>query len=72
MAVSLDTVKSDWKIFVEKNNLNWFNVCDTQGWNGKAAIEYYIYATPAMFLVDEKGLLIKIVNDIEELNKYLK
>jgi thiol-disulfide isomerase/thioredoxin len=52
VAVSLDTIGSDWKEAIEKNNYIFLNGCDLKGWNGKAARDYYLYATPTMFLLD--------------------
>ncbi|PKL82588.1 MAG: hypothetical protein CVV24_09290 [Ignavibacteriae bacterium HGW-Ignavibacteriae-3] len=54
LAVSLDEKKEDWINFVKKNKLDWLNVSDLKGWNSKAASDYFIYATPTMFLVNNK------------------
>lgn len=62
LAVSMDTSRTDWLNFVRENNLNWLNVSDLKGWDGKAAEEYYVYATPTMFLVDRNMKLIKLVD----------
>lgn len=70
VAISLDTIKSDWQNFVNDNNLNWINVCDLKGWDGKTAIEYHIYATPTTFLVDKNRNLQKIITDFEDLKTY--
>ena len=50
VAISIDTLKSEWQNFVNINNLTWINVSDLNGWNGNAALDYYLYATPTMFL----------------------
>lgn len=71
VAVSLDTIKTDWQNFVNNNIPDWINVSDLKGWDGQTANDYYIYATPTMFLVDGRGILIKIIKDIDELKKYL-
>jgi peroxiredoxin len=52
IAVSIDTLRTDWLNFVRTNNLNWINVSDLKGWDGQAVVDYYIYATPTMFLID--------------------
>jgi peroxiredoxin len=69
-AVSLDTSKSDWLNYIEKNNYNWINISDLKGGYGKAVRDYKIYATPAMFLVNNKKELIAIPANIEDLKKY--
>ena len=54
LAISIDTSKSDWQNFIKNEGLDeWMNVCDLKGWEGKAAVDYFIYATPTMFLVDK-------------------
>lgn len=72
VAVSIDTSRSDWLNFIKANNFSWINVCDTEGWDGKAAKDYYIYATPTMFLIDKNKELIKIINELEELKDFFK
>lgn len=70
LAVSLDEKRGEWIKFIKDNNLNWLNVSDLKGWNGKAAKNYYIYATPTMFLIDKNRKIIAkplIVKDIEKL-----
>jgi peroxiredoxin len=69
-AISMDTNKSDWLNYIRKNNYNWINVSDLKGGYGKAVRDYKIYATPAMFLVNDKKELIAIPANIESLKKY--
>jgi len=69
LAVSIDTSKSDWLNFVKTNNLDWINVSDLKGWGGKAVQDYYIYATPTMFLVDKNLKLIGMPKSVEELSE---
>jgi thiol-disulfide isomerase/thioredoxin len=67
LAVSIDTSRTDWLRFIRTNNLNWINVSDLKTWNGKAASDYYLYATPTMFLIDQSKKLIQNSPSIEEL-----
>lgn len=60
LAVSIDTSKTEWNAFLKEEKLNWLNGSDLKGFNGKAADDYNIYATPTMFLLDkEKKILAK-------------
>jgi thiol-disulfide isomerase/thioredoxin len=68
-AVSIDTSKTDWLNFVRTYNLNWLNVSDLKGWEGRAAIDYNIYAAPTMFLIDNQLRLISKPSSIEELDR---
>jgi len=67
IAASIDTSKIDWLKFIRINNLDWINVSDIKGWDGKAATDYFIYATPTMFLVDKEKKLVGMPKTIEEL-----
>jgi hypothetical protein len=49
----LDENRNAWQEYIKTNGYNWINVNDTSGWSSKAARDYYIYATPTMFLVDK-------------------
>ena len=68
VAVSLDTDKGEWKNFVDKNRLDFINVSDLKSWDGAAANEYFIYATPTMFLLDKQKRIIAKPLTIGELD----
>ena len=67
VAVSIDTSRTDWLNFVRTNKLSWINISDQEGWNCKAALDYYIYATPTMFLIDKGKKLINIPKNYQDL-----
>ena len=67
IAVSIDTSKTDWLNFVRTYNLSWINVSDLKGWDGKAVLDYYIYATPAMFLVDKEKMMLGLPKNLDEI-----
>jgi thiol-disulfide isomerase/thioredoxin len=52
MAVSIDTSKTAWQNMVTDNNLQWINCSEPSGWDGKVAMDYNLYATPTMFILD--------------------
>ncbi len=72
LAVSIDTSKTDWLNFIRNNNLNWLNVCDLKGWDGKAAADYYLYATPTMFLINKERKILLTSPSIKELADWFK
>ena len=53
LAVSIDEKRKEWEKVVADFNMNWLNVSDLKGWNGKTTEDYFIYATPTMFFVDK-------------------
>ncbi len=67
LAISIDTSRTDWLNFVISNNLNWLNVSDLKGWEGQAVSDYYIYATPTMFLIDKDKKLIGLPGTVENI-----
>jgi len=71
LTISIDTSKTDWLNFIRTNKLDWLNVSDLKGWDGKSVLDYNIYATPTMFLIDREKKLIKVITEIEELKKLL-
>jgi thiol-disulfide isomerase/thioredoxin len=70
LAISIDTSRTDWLNFFRNNNLDWLNVSDLKGWNGNAASDYYLYATPTLFLIDQNKKLILNSPSIEELKNW--
>jgi len=70
LAISIDTSRTDWLNFVNQKKLDWFNVSDLKGWEGQAALDYYIYATPTMFLVDKNMQLIGLPKTVEEFRAF--
>jgi len=72
MAVSIDTTRADWLNFVKTNDLNWLNVSDLEGWDGQAVLDYYIYATPTMFLVDKDRKVIVMPKNFEEILRMVR
>lgn len=72
IAVSLDNKKEDWVSFVNSNCPSLINVSDLKGWEGKAAGDYFIYATPKMFLVDKTKKILSKPMTFEDVRKYLE
>jgi peroxiredoxin len=71
VAVSLDNKREDWLSFIKKYTLTWYNVSDLKGWDSKVTSEYYIYATPTMFLINKEGKIITKPITFSELLPYL-
>lgn len=71
VAISLDEVKADWISFITDNNLDWINVSDIKGWDSKSAKDYYIYATPTMFLLNKHKTILGKPITLNELSDLL-
>jgi thiol-disulfide isomerase/thioredoxin len=72
VAVSIDTSKTDLINFISSLELDWINIADLKGWNGEAAKDYFIYATPTMFLIDQDRKLIAKPTSINELEQWFE
>lgn len=59
--ISLDTEKDKYAAFTK--DFPWINSCDYQKWDSKAVRDYYVFATPTMFLLDANNtILVKPVS----------
>jgi peroxiredoxin len=67
-SIALDTNRKDWTDFITNNKLSFINVSDLKGWDGKAATDYFIYATPTMFMIDQQLRIISKPVSLEEVN----
>jgi len=67
LAVSLDSVGTEWKKSIETNGYSFLQGCDLKGWNGKAAGDYFVYATPSLFLLDRNRKILAKPMSFEEL-----
>ena len=72
LAISLDGKKEDWVKFVKDNKLNFININDPNGWDGDLASDYFIYATPTMFLLDSEKRIIGKPTNYNEILAYFK
>lgn len=68
-AISLDSKKEDWLEFIKTNCPSLINISDLKGWDGETAANYFIYATPTMFMVDRDMKIIGKPMTFEDVNK---
>lgn len=72
-AVSIDSSKTEWQNIIQMNNFPWINCIEQGGWEGKAAADYNLYATPTMFILDNnREILAKPVTFYEFLKDLRK
>ncbi len=72
VSISIDTSKTELINFEQTFNPPWKTLVDLNGWDGKAAIDYGIHATPTLFLLDKNKKIIANIDTIRELKKKLK
>lgn len=71
LGVSLDENEDDWIKTMDTEAPKWENVIDTDGFTGKLANKYGIFAIPYNVLVDYKGKVIANNININQLRKVL-
>ncbi len=69
LAVSIDTKRKDWIKVIRKFGMNFLNVSDLKGWNGKTSVEYFLYATPTIFVIDKKNKILAKPTSIDEIKE---
>ena len=73
LSVSLDTEKEEWIAALQETNYTWLNCSELKGWDSQVAIDYNIYATPTMFLLDKnKKIVAKPITFKELKNAFFK
>ncbi|HXA01669.1 MAG TPA: redoxin domain-containing protein [Cytophagaceae bacterium] len=69
-AVNIDREPKDWKKYVREHKLNWMNVMDNH-LSCNFRIQYDIYSTPVIYLLDEKKKIIAKRIGVEQLDEIL-
>jgi thiol-disulfide isomerase/thioredoxin len=54
--VCLDTEKESFNAFTKE--LPWLSSCDYKGWDSKAAVDYCVFGTPTMYLLDTNNKIL--------------
>ena len=58
IGISLDSDKAKLESFVKDKGMEWPQFFDGKGWQNEIATTYDIHSIPAMWLVDQKGMVI--------------
>ncbi|MCK5838547.1 MAG: hypothetical protein KAG99_01805 [Bacteroidales bacterium] len=58
VSISLDNNQEDHLKAIEEGDYPWINCSDYKGWSSPAAVDYNIYATPTMFLLNKERNII--------------
>jgi thiol-disulfide isomerase/thioredoxin len=58
VGISLDSDKGKLESFVKDKGMEWPQFFDGKGWKNEIAVNYDIHSIPAMWLVDQKGMVI--------------
>lgn len=72
IAISIDSDEAAYRKALEEGNFPWLNCSDLKGWGTQPAIDYNIYATPTMFLLDKQKTIIAKPITLAELQTELR
>ncbi len=72
IAISVDTSLSAYEEAITNGQFKWINYYDKLGWDSRPALDYSIYATPTMFLVDRDRNIIAKPMDLYELREVIQ
>jgi thiol-disulfide isomerase/thioredoxin len=72
IGISVDQDEKTWRAAMEKYVMNWTNVAELKGWNGKIIRDYYIYATPTFLLLDRTLKVLAKPTGLAELKEALQ
>jgi peroxiredoxin len=68
VAISIDTSRNDLNSKVaEMGTESWCNLSDLRGWDGQTTINYNVFATPTLFLIDKNRRILARPKTVSEL-----
>lgn len=67
--VSLDESKDDFKMFVQ--SFPFISVCDFKKWEGNIVQDYYVFGTPAMFLLDDQRKILLRPHSVKQMDAWV-
>jgi peroxiredoxin len=74
VAVSIDSDKAVLDEYLSENPLPWDVVCEYNGWDGKIVVDYAVFATPTMYLIDKNMKIVakpfneeRLYNELERI-----
>ena len=72
VAISIDTSAANFKHFTDVFDPEWITSHDPLGWNGKVPGDYFIYATPSLFLLDQDRTILARPSSFRQFLRALK
>lgn len=72
VAISIDTSTQAFMDYMAVNDYPWLTAHEERGWYGETASAYFIYATPAMFLLDRDRKIVARPNNFRQFLRQLR
>ncbi|MDX2432911.1 MAG: TlpA disulfide reductase family protein, partial [Bacteroides sp.] len=58
LAISIDSSELLFEKYIEEEQMPWITIHESLGWQGNLAAQYFIYATPTLFLLSKEGTIL--------------
>lgn len=71
ITIALDNKKEDWRNFYLRENYQWTDLWAPGGINSKVSKDYYILATPVMFILDKNRKILSLPDNIKDIEHFL-
>lgn len=72
ISVSLDKNRNDWVEAIKEDKMIWKHISNLQYWKEPIAKNFKIQSLPSLFIVDNKGVIIALPNNTNEIENLLK
>ena len=72
VAISMDTIEAYFQIMYDTLQPTWITAREPLGWLGKVPSDYFVYATPSMFLLDRDRVILSRPAGMRQLQRVLK
>jgi thiol-disulfide isomerase/thioredoxin len=67
--ISLDDNKEMFESFA--SSLPFISYCDLQKWNSKPVLDYYVFGTPTMFILDQSNKIVLRPNSVKQIEAWI-
>jgi thiol-disulfide isomerase/thioredoxin len=67
--ISLDDNKEMFENFA--SSLPFLSYCDLQKWNSKPVLDYYVFGTPTMFILDQSNKIVLRPNSVKQIEAWI-
>ena len=72
VSISIDTSAADFEYFTGLWQVPWISTRDPLGWYGKVPSDYFVYATPSLFLLDNKRTILARPTSFRQFQRVIK
>jgi thiol-disulfide isomerase/thioredoxin len=72
VAISMDTTETYFQIMYDRIRPPWITAREPLGWLGKVPSDYFVYATPTMYLLDRNRMILSRPAGLRQLQRALR